>query len=180
MLVKVAITFLLIIPGTHLFAQHENANSLSISVMESKLIATGASFKLFISNNTADTIFLPGIMLSHPHNTIALLYEVHFIKQLGDTIDVLKNIYYDIGYKATILWNTKPKYRSLLPGKQIIIDNFISDEVLEKKGVYLVRFSIKQVSEFHNNSGITDNLRTDWIKIIQTKNKSRRNKSNIK
>lgn len=170
---RVALTFLLYIFSTGICAQQGSENSLRIRCSESKLTPTGASFKLIISNNTADTFLIPQKILSGPINSgINLVYEVHYVDERGDTTDLLKNVYYDIHYATTLPWNEKNVY-SLFPGRERLIEQYIYDNLLEKKGNYLIRFSIKKETLFHKGIHFGEDLKSDWIKIVQTKDKSR-------
>ncbi len=169
MLEKAVLTFLLYILSPALFAQQKNLHTLQMMCVESKLVPLGAYFKLIIHNNTADTFLIPDKIFSGPINSgLNFGYEVQYVDECGDSTDLTKNLYADIHYATTIPWNSKNTY-SLLPGKERIIEQYIDDGLLEKKGNYLVRFSLYKGA-----------LRTNWIKIVQTKDKIWRRKSNFK
>ncbi|HMI78233.1 MAG TPA: hypothetical protein VK484_05540, partial [Ferruginibacter sp.] len=125
-----------------------------------------------ISNNTADTFSIPKKILPGPINShINLGYEILYIDDCGDTSDLTENLYEDIQYNYPLPWNTKANITlprnenqnmySLFPGKARMIEQYISDNLLEKRGNYLLRFSIKKETLFHNDINFSDDLRSE-------------------
>ena len=178
MLRRVILALLLYISSLALFAQQKSLHLLQMICLENKLTATGVSFKLAIINTTADTFSIPKKIFSGCINSgLNMGYEVQYIDECGISRDLTKNLYEDIHYARTITWNTSKNKNEnknsqrLLPGTERIIDQYIGDDLLDKKGYYLVRFSIKKGAISQHGISLADDFRSDWIKVLQIKDK---------
>jgi len=169
MLNKAILSFLACIFSYSPFAQQADLRELQMSCVESKLTGSGGVFELVITNNTTDTFLIPDKIFPGVINSgLNFGYEVQYIDECnGDTTDLTKYIWQDIHYADAIPWQPGSNLYTLLPGEQRTIKQYASE--MEKKGNYLVRFTMKKVYLHRNGINSHATLKSGWIKVYKAK-----------